>query len=104
MPTPQNSDEDLETVKAALLSLRKKEELSDLPPAPSAPRRSMSIREATFSDEIELERDKALGRVLSTLTVSCPPAIPIAVPGEIIDENTIAAFSYYGIEKVKVIK
>ena len=39
----------------------------------------------------------AEGRVLTSLNVSCPPAVPIVVSGEKIDRNAIRAFSYYGI-------
>jgi arginine/lysine/ornithine decarboxylase len=37
-------------------------------------------------------------------SVGCPPAVPIAVAGEVIDENVIECFKYYGIVKVNVIK
>lgn len=67
-------------------------------------RRAMSIREAIFSPHEWVEVEKALGRVCASPTVACPPAIPIAVSGEVIGEGELALFRWYGIEKVLVVK
>jgi arginine/lysine/ornithine decarboxylase len=48
--------------------------------------------------------ENALGRVLSELSVGCPPAVPILVYGEVIDSSAILRFKYYGIDEVRVIK
>ena len=64
----------------------------------------MSIREAVFSESEIIGIKNALGRVCAAPTVSCPPAVPIAVSGEIIDESAIKMFDYYGIEKIEVVK
>ena len=40
----------------------------------------------------------------ASANVGCPPAVPIAVSGERLDENALAAFRYYGIDSVCVIK
>ena len=47
---------------------------------------------------------EAEGRILAQETVSCPPAIPIAVSGEEIDGNMIRVFEEYGIRDVSVVK
>ena len=46
----------------------------------------------------------ALGRVLASVTVSCPPAVPIVVSGERINEAALQCFAYYGIESCCVVK
>ena len=46
---------------------------------------------------------QALGRVLAAPCVSCPPAVPILVCGEEIDEAAVKAFRYYGIETVETV-
>jgi arginine/lysine/ornithine decarboxylase len=56
-----------------------------------------------LSPSYEIEVEKAIGKVLATANVSCPPAIPILVCGEIIDENAINCFKYYGIQKCRVV-
>ena len=44
------------------------------------------------------ERDvhECRGKVLASSAASCPPAVPIVVCGEIIDEQAIRLFDYYG--------
>ena len=46
---------------------------------------------------------ECLGRVLANPSVGCPPAVPILVSGEVIDETAIECFSYYGINQMNVI-
>ena len=46
----------------------------------------------------------AEGRIIADVCVGCPPAVPIAVSGEIIDKNAVRCFEYYGIESCTVIK
>ncbi len=64
----------------------------------------MSVREAIFAPKETVLTENALGRICATPTVSCPPAIPIAVSGERIDESVIKLFEYYGIDTVDVIR
>lgn len=66
--------------------------------------RKMSIREAIFSPCEEIAVGNALGRICGAPTVSCPPAIPIAVSGEIIDKKHIEMFKRYGINKIIAVK
>jgi arginine/lysine/ornithine decarboxylase len=46
---------------------------------------------------------QSLGRVLARPGVSCPPAVPILMPGERIDEAACAAFAAYGVETCAVL-
>ena len=63
----------------------------------------ISPREAVFSCHEEIPVQDAFGRICASPAVSCPPAIPIVVSGERIDENAIVLFEYYGISMVDVI-
>ena len=65
---------------------------------------TMTPREAIFSECEVIDVEDAEGRVLADITVGCPPAVPIVVSGERIDENAIKAFKYYGIAKCSVVK
>ncbi len=96
-------DDGLTKLKDALLSVKKREAITDTPPRLSLPKRAMSVREATLSPSETVSVDNSIGRVLSVCTVSCPPAVPILMPGEIIDENCIYAFRYYSIGEIKVV-
>lgn len=66
--------------------------------------RRMTIREAVFAESEIIPAREAEGRILAQETVSCPPAIPIAVSGEEIDRNMIRVFEEYGIRDVSVVK
>lgn len=65
---------------------------------------AMTVREAVFSQRERIPVSLAEGRVCATPAVSCPPAIPIAVSGEIICREHIELFRHYGIFDVSVVK
>ena len=67
------------------------------------PRRAMSIRDAVFSPSEEVPVTEAEGRICAAVKVPCPPAVPIAASGEVIDRECIAAFGHYGIKTVNVV-
>lgn len=104
MFSPQNSDSDFEKVKSAFanLNLKKTKEVKNIE-FPFA-ERTMTIREAIFSECEEIKVEKALNRVCANPTVSCPPAIPIAVSGEKITESHIELFKKYNVGKIQVVK
>jgi hypothetical protein len=56
------------------------------------------------STTVNPSRAVASGRICAAPAVSCPPAIPIAVSGEIITDEHIRMFEYYDIEKIVVLK
>lgn len=64
----------------------------------------MSVREALFGEREEVYVEDACGRICAAPTVSCPPAIPIAVPGEKITKEAVEVFKFYGFEKIDVVK
>ncbi len=64
----------------------------------------LSIREAIFSSQEQIKVENSVGRICGVPTVSCPPAIPIVVAGERINEEAVKLFAYYGIEMVSVVK
>jgi arginine/lysine/ornithine decarboxylase len=47
---------------------------------------------------------ECLGRILAVPTLGCPPAVPILVCGERIDESALRCFAYYGIDTCCVVK
>lgn len=104
MLTPENTPQSLEKLTAALLSMPRQAAINVPPPAFSVPEAVMSPREAALSPSEKLPVAQCLGRILASASVGCPPAVPIAVSGERLDENAIAAFCYYGIDSVHVIQ
>lgn len=104
MLTPDLLKEELETLKEALLNIEKREEILDSPPLVTKPKTICSPREASFSERENVPVNESSGRVLASSSVGCPPAVPLIVSGEEIDENIIKAFEYYNIKNCVVIK
>ena len=63
----------------------------------------MSIREAAMSPVQVLPVEKCRGRILAAATVGCPPAVPILVCGERVDDHAVECFRYYGISTCSVV-
>lgn len=103
MATPENTPADFDRLLAALGE-------NHAPYAPSASlplakgERACSIREALFAPQETVPAEASLGRVCGAPTVACPPAIPIAVSGEVIGPEALALFRHYGVETVDVLK
>ncbi|MBQ9943754.1 MAG: aminotransferase class V-fold PLP-dependent enzyme [Clostridia bacterium] len=87
-----------------LLMLKKKPPIPDAPPMFSKPEKVLRIRDAVMAQSETIPAKDSLGRVLAGVTVGCPPAVPIVVSGERIDENALRCFAYYGISHVDVVK
>ena len=63
----------------------------------------LTPREALLSPFETVPVEAALGRILASPSVGCPPAVPILICGERIGPEALALFRYYGIETVDVI-
>ena len=63
-----------------------------------------TIREAILAPQEVVPAEEALGRVCAMPTVSCPPAIPIVVSGEMVSREAVTLMKRYGVANVAVIK
>ena len=104
MPSPRGGDEALERACKILLSISARAPRIECAPRLSIPEQVISPREAMLRPQQTVPASESLGRVLGTVTIGCPPAVPIIVSGERIDEACLAAFEYYGVDTVSVIK
>lgn len=105
MMTPENSADDFERLFKFFDSLEKKEALGEGQKFNlSDAKKVMSVREAMFSQSEFVKTPHSVGRICAEPTVSCPPAIPVCVSGELITQEIADALIYYGFDKVKVIK
>ncbi|MBP5432681.1 aminotransferase class I/II-fold pyridoxal phosphate-dependent enzyme [Ruminococcus sp.] len=68
------------------------------------PNMACAIREAAFAPAEEISVEAAEGRVCASVKLPCPPAVPIAVSGEIISKECIEVYRSYGIKTVLVVK
>ena len=102
MATPDNTPEDFSRVVEAL-------GVNSAPAAVREPlpvaigEKACSIREALFRPHETIPAAEGLGRICASPTVACPPAIPIAVSGEVIGEAAMALFHHYGVETLDVL-
>lgn len=99
-----NKEEDFQRITHFFRKLEKKPPVASQPPQVPKPERAMSVRDAMFSPQETIDVSKAVGRILASPCVSCPPAIPIAVCGEVVDEKTAECFKYYKIKQISVVK
>lgn len=96
--------EDFERIKNVFSSIPKREKINVSYPVFKKTQKATSPREALFSSKEKISIYDAKGRVLASPSVSCPPAVPIAICGEVIDENVIETFEYYGNYECYVVK
>ncbi|MBR4701902.1 MAG: amino acid decarboxylase [Oscillospiraceae bacterium] len=120
MLTPHTTDEELERLRRALVgaAIGRRQEAAGIrfdvgtslacPPTSDThpcgmPETVCSLRQAMLSPCERIPAEQSLGRILARPGVSCPPAVPILMPGERIDEEALAAFRYYGIKTCDVL-
>ena len=105
MLSTESSEIDFERIKSAFATFSDNYPLKQCKhPVFVAPKRAISIREALFLPSERIPTHTSLGRICASPSVSCPPAIPPIISGEIIDSDTINVLLYYGIDEIDVIK
>lgn len=104
MLTPALSLSELTTLWDTLLAVPRLAAKPLAAPRPGKAEVALSPAEALFSPAETVPVREAMGRVLATPSVGCPPAVPIVISGERIDQTAIDAFLYYGVEECTVVK
>lgn len=105
MFTPQNPPRDFERIKSAFAKpLPKRSDAAEPFPGIVPLPKAMTIREAVLAPQENIPLCKAEGRICAAPLVACPPAIPIAVSGEVLTKEALGLFRYYGIETVAVVR
>lgn len=108
MITPENTKEDLERIllwaASTKLVIKREKELCINELGELRTERVLSIREAVFAKSEFVPSAEAVGRICAAETISCPPAVPIAVSGERITKEMAEAFLQFGIQEVCVVK
>ncbi len=104
MVSAENSVTELIRVAQAFGSLEKREALAPRSLSPFKGERAMTLREAVFSDSEAVSTSLAEGRICASPTVSCPPAVPIIVSGEVITADAVRLLEAYGATSVEVVK
>ncbi len=104
MFSPKNGAGDFEKILSFFSRLEKRPPICTLPPKPPVLKKQMSVRQAMFSKTKTVNVADAEGCVLASPCVSCPPAIPVAVCGEVVDKTAVECFEYYGINEILVVE
>ncbi len=104
MISTKTKEEDFITLERVLFKIEKLPKITTHPPKQTLPKKSLSVRKAIFSVCETVNIENAENRILSDISVACPPAVPIVVSGEVIDKNAIELFKYYGVKTCKVVK
>ncbi|MDE7365493.1 MAG: aminotransferase class V-fold PLP-dependent enzyme [Ruminococcus sp.] len=105
--SPVNKADDYTRISEALETSFETTYINNIPDMPflkKLPQKAMTIGQALYMPCEEISIEHAEGRICASVKVPCPPAIPIAVSGEIIDSSCIEIYRRYGIKRVMVIK
>lgn len=104
MLSVQNGKEGIRELEKILCAVPKKEKIKALPPEIPDGKSGMSMKDALFSACEYLPTGECEGKILASPCVSCPPAVPIAVCGDVISKEVIECFKYYNIDTLCVVK
>ena len=104
MPSPATPAADWFRLSRALRSIPRREPLTLQPPPLPRPPWACGIREAVLGPRETLPLSQAAGRILADASLSCPPAVYPAVPGELLTPEVIACFRYYGFDSCAVLR
>lgn len=103
MLTPENSA-DLPRLRKALPALPRRTPLTETPPAYCVPQQAVSVREACLAPQEVLSTERCVGRIAASVSVTCPPAVPIVLCGERIDAQAAERLLYYGVKTCAVVR
>ncbi len=105
MLSPENTDADLDRLIDALTAYEGQKTIGRPIYCPLIKHESpISIREAILSPSKTISIRSAVGRICAAPSISCPPAVPIVMSGEIITKEDVKLFKRYGIKTVSVVK
>ena len=100
--TAQDREEDLDRLERALETLER--DMGPCPPlpAPPAPERVLSPRQALFAPMETLPLEGCLGRVAAGQLAPYPPGVPVVAPGERIGKKELSYFARIGYNNPSV--
>ena len=105
MASTENNERDFERLGETFgkISLKKSLQSEETAIKPSKHIQKMSIREAVFAPHKTLAVENSVGEICGAPTVSCPPAVPVVISGEVITEQDVKFMKKYGIDTVDVV-
>ena len=104
MPSLATTPQELARLEQVLLQLPPRPALEPPWYSGKLPRQPMTLAEAMNRPHLPLPVEQSEGRVAARLVSRCPPGIPLAVPGEEINKETIFALKTSGESHIYVVK
>jgi len=104
MFSSENEQSCFEKVFSCLDKIKIKKPLAEVEEITLKPECKTSLRQALFSTIEMIDVESAKGKTVANFSLSCPPAVAIAVPGEMVDDNLIKVLKQNGIDTIKVVK
>ena len=98
----ENSQDDLLKIQKALTGIT--------PPKPSSPpklkqsNKIINVRQAFLSPYTTADVEASVGCVCASPCISCPPAVPIVISGEVITPNHVEILKFYNHKTIQIIK
>ena len=103
MFTPENEEKDFTRLESALLTLPRRTPIREnIPPKMPKAKTALSVRDAVFAPKEIVSVKEAEGKICASPLVSCPPAVPIVMSGEVITKDAMEWFFYYGTKYVEI--
>ena len=107
MFSPENTTLEIDRLRSAIAGAVKGRTRQPEPRYPSTirlPRQILSVGEAMGRREQELPAEMCAGRISARLVSSCPPGIPLLVPGEEITSQTVKFLKASGVSTIYVVR
>ena len=105
MASTENTITDFKRLEEAFASIPLKKPFKETLPEVEIQchEQKVSIREAVFALHETVAAEDSVGKICGAPTVSCPPAVPVVISGEIITEQDVEIMKKYGIATVDVV-
>lgn len=106
IPSPFNTARDFERLTTALHHLPDGvlEPQSVYTVPMMHPQAAMTPAEALCRETEQIPLRLAMGRIAAAVYSVCPPGVPLAIPGERLEEGTLSALDRQGYHELKVVK
>jgi len=103
MLTPETGEAGLQRLEAALLAIPQLTPIDTPPPVFHRCEQVLSVREALLSPSVRKPLEACIGKIFASASAGCPPAVPIVICGERIDEQAANCLRYYGITECDIL-
>lgn len=103
MLSPVHTERELSRLEQVLDDIPRKTPILSKAPQLPHPSQALSPRQAILMPSETIPAEASIGRISAAAAISCPPAVPLIICGERIDEQTVRCLRYYGADTCEVI-